>query len=437
MSRLRILVLAPDANPESISVCLVTYLHAEALAQLHTVTLVGRSWHDKALRRTQGHFHAVETITIPLLDSIFAWCLHRIFKNNFRSTVLTAFNYPFAIAFEWCAWRRMRTRLTTGEFDIVLRLSPVTSVIPSVFPFFLRGCPIPFMIGPINGGLPWPQGFSQADNQKSWFDSLRNLYRFLPFAKSTYRRAAAIIAGSSQTYAEFAGYRDKLFFVPENGVSRSLCSGRSRHSRSDGKLALIFVGDLVPFKACDLALRAAAPCLRSGLAHFTVVGDGPQRERLEQLAESLEINEAVSFCGKLSHSDTMQRLQSADVMVFPSVREFGGGVVFEALAVGAVPLVADFGGPGDTVHPEVGCKVALTNEGDVVSQLEKLLGEFVNDADFLERLRQQGMAYARECLTWDAKARSVTEIMHWAIGRGPKPDLSPPKALAAHIGRSA
>ena len=43
MSRLRILVLAPDANPESISVNLVCYRHAEALAQLHDVTLVGRS----------------------------------------------------------------------------------------------------------------------------------------------------------------------------------------------------------------------------------------------------------------------------------------------------------------------------------------------------------------------------------------------------------
>jgi glycosyltransferase involved in cell wall biosynthesis len=439
MSRLRILVLAPDANPESISVNLVSYLHAEALARVHTVTLVGRNSHEGALRRAQADapFHAIETITIPLLDRIFAWSLRRIFKYNFRSTVLTAFNYPFAIAFEWCAWRRMRTQIMTGEFDIVLRLSPVTSVIPSAFPFFLRDCPIPFMIGPINGGLPWPQGFSQADHQKSWFDGLRDLYRFLPFAKSTYHRAAAIIAGSSQTYAEFAGYSDKLFFVPENGVSRSMCSGTTRHSRRDGKLELIFVGNLVPFKACDLALRAAAPFLRGGLARFTVVGDGPERERLEQLAESLEIKKSVSFCGMLSHSDTMQQLQSADVMVFPSVREFGGGVVFEALAVGAVPLVADFGGPGDTVHPEVGCKVALTNESDVVSQLEKLLGELVNNTGFLERLQQQGMAYAREYLTWDAKAQSVTQIMQWVMGRGPKPDLPPPKALAANIGSPA
>jgi glycosyltransferase involved in cell wall biosynthesis len=41
----------------------------------------------------------------------------------------------------------------------------------------------------------------------------------------------------------------------------------------------------------------------------------------------------------------MQRLGAADLLVFPSVHEFGGGVVFEALAMGALPVVADFGGP--------------------------------------------------------------------------------------------
>jgi len=114
--------------------------------------------------------------------------------------------------------------------------------------------------------LPWPKGFSQADNQKAWIDNLRNLYRFVPFSRSTYRRAAAVIAGSSQTYAEFAGYREKLFFVPENGISPSLCSGALRRREGDGKLELIFLGALVPYKACDLALRAAAPFLRRGLA---------------------------------------------------------------------------------------------------------------------------------------------------------------------------
>ena len=247
-------------------------------------------------------------------------------------------------------------------------------MLPSPFAFFLRKGPIPFVIGPINGGLPWPPGFSQLDNQKEWISGLRNLYRFLPFARSTYRHAAAIIAASSQTYAEFAAYRDKLFFVPENGVGRSLCSADSRSPEPGAKLELIFVGGLVPRKACDLALRAAAPLLRSDLARFTVVGDGPERNRLEQLTRSLGIEKAVSFCGWLSHAEVLSRLRSADVFVFPSVRDFGAGVVFEALAAGAVPVVVDFGGPGDIVHPEVGYKVPLTNESDVVSADGKDLG---------------------------------------------------------------
>ncbi len=373
MSRLRILLLAPDANPESISLALEGYSHGEALAQLHDVTLVARSCNEDALRRSQAPFHAIESISMPWLDHIFGWSLRTIFKGNFHSRALTPVLYPFSLAFEWYAWRRLQTRILAGEFDIVFRLLPANPVLSSAFPFLLRNTSVPFVIGPINGGLPWPQGFSQAAQQKSWIDNLRNVYRFLPFARSTYRRAAAIIAGSSQTYAEFAGYGDKLFFIPENGITPSKFSGTARRSESNGKLEVIFLGALVPYKACDLALRAAASSLRSNLAHFTVVGDGPERSRLEQLAKSLGIENSVSFCGMLAHAEAMQRLHAADVMMYPSVREFGGAVVVEALAAGAVPFVADFGGPGDTVRPDVGFKVSLTNEADVVSQLERSL----------------------------------------------------------------
>jgi len=122
------------------------------------------------------------------------------------------------------------------------------------------------------------------------------------------------------------------------------------------------------------------------------------------------------------------------VVVLPAIREGGGGVVFEALATGAVPVVADFGGPGDIVHSEVGYKVPLTTEGDVVSQMEKILTDLAGNRELLNRLRQRGMSYARERLTWDAKAQDTTRVLDWAVRRGPKPDLPPPKSLAAGIG---
>ena len=319
----------------------------------------------------------------------------------------------------------------------MLRIYPMNAVFPSLFAFFLRKGPVPFVIGPLNGGLPYVPGFSQAENQKQWISGLRNLYRFLPFARSTFRNAAAIIAASSQTCAEFIAYREKSFFVPENGIAQRLCFGDTRSPDPSAKLELIFVGGLIPCKACDLGLRAAAPLLRNDLARFTIVGDGPERGNLEQLARSLGIEKAVSFCGWVSHEEVLRRLRAADVMVFPSVRDFGAGVVFEALATGAVPVVADFGGPGDIVHPEVGFKVPLTNESDFVAQMEKILTELAHDRDRLERLRQQGMDYARERLTWDAKAQATTRVLRWVVEGGPKPDLPPPKVLAGSIGSSA
>jgi glycosyltransferase involved in cell wall biosynthesis len=436
VSQLRVLVLGPDCNPEQISMPYVTFSHAAALAQLHDVTLAVRTPSEDPVRRARALFRAIEVIRMPWFDRIYAWSLRRIFKYNFNNQALTASLYPLYLAFEWRAWRQLRHRIFAGEFDVVLRIYPMNAVFPSLFAFFLRNGPIPFVIGPLNGGLPYVQGFSQAANQKQWISGLRNLYRFMPFARATYRNAAAIIGASSQTCAEFIAYRDKLFFVPEPGIAQSLCFGDARSQESSAKLELIFVGGLIPCKACDLALRAAAPLLRDDSARFTVVGDGPERGNLEQLAKSLGIEKAVSFSGWVSHDEVLRRLRSADVMVFPSVRDFGAGVVFEALATGAVPVVADFGGPGDIVHPAVGFKVPLTNESDFVAQMEKILTELAHDRDRLERLRQQGMTYARECLTWDAKARATSRVLRWVAQQGPKPDLPPPKALAAGLGSS-
>jgi glycosyltransferase involved in cell wall biosynthesis len=424
MERLRVLVLAPDCNPETVSICYVSYCHAAALAQLHDVTLVIGSPVEDCVRRAKAPFRAIEVVRMPSLERIHAWGFRHIFKSNFDSQTVTAFGYPFSLAFEWHAWRQLKHRIFAGEFDIVLRVLPMTPVIPSPFAFFLRKGPIPFVIGPLNGGLRSARGFNQPDKKREWMNfGFRSLYRFLPFARSTYRHAAAIIAATSHMRTQFGEFHDKLFFVPENGIARSVCLPDSRNPQPDAKLELIFVGGLVRRKACYIGLRAAAPLLRSSLAHFTLIGDGPERSNLEQLVKSEEIENAVTFCGWLNHSEVLTRLRSADVVVLPALREGGGGVVFEALASGAVPVILDHGGPGDIVHPDIGYKVPPSDEENVIAQMEKILSGLAADRDLLTRLRRQGMIYARGCLTWDAKAQATTQVLNWVARQGPKPDL--------------
>jgi glycosyltransferase involved in cell wall biosynthesis len=131
----------------------------------------------------------------------------------------------------------------------------------------------------------------------------------------------------------------------------------------------------------------------------------------------------------ISHAEALSAVGKSDVMVFPSLREFGGGVVFEALAMGAVPVVADHGGPGDIVTEEVGCRIPLTDETRMVTAIDAFLQRMATDRDHLERMRARGVAYAREQLTWEAKAGMVTQILQWAVRGGQKPVMPPPKPV--------
>jgi glycosyltransferase involved in cell wall biosynthesis len=432
-NRLRILLLAPGSNPNSITGALIGYSLGEALSRYHEITFVIQKRDEEAVRKAKGRFYAIEPIPPSWLDRLYSWMFRRIFKGDYGNLFWTALSFPLPIAFEWRAWRLLWPKVNGGKFDVVLRILPIVPMYPSPFAFFLRNRPIPFVIGPLNGGVPWPRGFSQLQKQRAaagnWAASMRDLYRLLPFARSTYAEATAIIAGSSHTWAEFSRYRDKIFYVPgENGVNSSLIQERSA-PRAEGKerLELIYVGRLVPYKACDLALKGAASLLREGRAHLSILGDGPERHRLENLSDELGVRDAVTFCGWVNHSETLSRLMKSDVLIFPSLREFGGGVVFEAIAMGAVPVVANHGGPGDIVTDEVGYRIPITDEHQIAAQIESVLEHLASDQDHLERLRRCGVAYARERLTWEAKARMVTEVLLWAVGVGPKPNMPPPK----------
>jgi hypothetical protein len=67
---LRMLMLAPGSNPDGITGPLIGYSHAEALARLHSVTLVIRHDNEAAVRRKEPRVQAIEVISLPWLDRI-------------------------------------------------------------------------------------------------------------------------------------------------------------------------------------------------------------------------------------------------------------------------------------------------------------------------------------------------------------------------------
>jgi glycosyltransferase involved in cell wall biosynthesis len=77
-------------------------------------------------------------------------------------------------------------------------------------------------------------------------------------------------------------------------------------------------------------------------ARLLVIGDGPERPRLERLAAQFGVGAAVQFTGNLAHREVVTRIAESHVFMLPSVRESLGTVYFEAMSQG-VPVVGTAG----------------------------------------------------------------------------------------------
>lgn len=143
-------------------------------------------------------------------------------------------------------------------------------------------------------------------------------------------------------------------FTPGDGAERG------RLGVEPGTWLAVATRRLVPRMGIDVLLRAWAEEDR-GDRLLTIVGDGPLRRELEELAASLGIAGSVRFAGRVDDATLRDWYRAADVCVVPSVALEGFGlVVLEALACGTPVVVSDVGGmpeavaglPGSPVVPE-------------------------------------------------------------------------------------
>jgi glycosyltransferase involved in cell wall biosynthesis len=338
-------------------------------------------------------------------------------------TTSTAFASLAYYSFEWEVWRQFRSRLLAGEFDLVHRVTPVSPTSPSPIASRLGRLKIPFIIGPLNGGVPWPAHFrSRQLAERDWLSDFRWIYRWMPAYRSTRVYASALISGSRHTYNEMPAWtKHKCVYIPENGVDLSRFAVNNKNT-TNIPLRGAFVGRLVPYKGVDLLLQAAAAFLTRNELELHIIGDGPERESLEALAQRLGVEKNVIFHGWIRHVDVPLKLRDCDFTILPSIREFGGGVVVESMALALPPIVADYGGPAELVNKSTGIRVAFTDETSLIAGLEDAISNFVRCPEGVPVMGKAGQRFVTEKLTWDAKAKQIRSL-YAAVLSGEK-DLS-------------
>ncbi len=424
--RPRVLVLAEAANPEWVSVPLLGWSLSQALKTVADVHLVTQVRNRDALCRAglvEGDdFTAIDTESVARPMNRLA----ALFGGNRAWTIRTALDRLPYMQFERKVWKHFGPALARGEFDIVHRVTPVSPSINSSMASRCRKIGVPFVLGPINGGVPWPKGFEAEQKQeREWLSKVRGLYKFAPARRRMLRDSRVILAGSGFAEAEIPEtYRHKTIRFAENGVDLERFSGVA-DAYTDGPLRACFIGRLVPLKGVDMLLHAAADLMRQGKLIIDIIGDGPMREPLEKLAQELNVTNQIKFHGMLPHNEVAPVACKSQLMIFPSIREFGGGVVLEAMALGLVPVVIDYAGPAELVDEAVGFKVPIGPRDEIIAGLRSVLGQIAGNPQMLEPLAKGARNRVETFYLWNQKAKQLNEVYGWALGHRPDlPNLS-------------
>jgi glycosyltransferase involved in cell wall biosynthesis len=236
-------------------------------------------------------------------------------------------------------------------------------------------------------------------------------------ARFAFSRAARVLPVSRtlQSAIERYGIRARFSVVP-NVVDTDLFKPATEPQRRDGARRLATVGSLVPIKGFDHLLRAMA-LLRSERDDWRlfIVGEGPERQALTGLAETLGLSDRVTFLGQVPKPELAELLRSVDLFVVSSLVETFSAAAAEALASGVPVLATRCGGPEEYLTPDLGHLVA---PGDPEA-LRDGLADMLNRPDTFSRSALA--AFARRRFSLDEVGRQLDAVYEECLpgGRGP------------------
>lgn len=266
--------------------------------------------------------------------------------------------------------------------------------------------------------------------------SWQNLLRRYPSPFSLMERYVlnhtdALIVGNRESAEvwERKGYHGLMYLIPQFGVDPAIYYRRERvkrrgrlsvfkqrtsHRPSQPALVIGYVGRLVEEKGLEILLLAASRLI--GPWMMQILGSGPDRERLERMAQWLGIGPRVTFDEKMPSTHLPHYLSGLDVLVLPSLtranwKEQFGRVLIEAMACDVVTVGARSG----AIPEVIGEAGLIFAEGDVEG-LQIQLQRLIDDVTLREELRQKGRQRVIENYTQAAIAKKTIKVYREVLG---------------------
>jgi len=315
-----------------------------------------------------------------------------------------------AIHFFTCAMQRRLVRELVSRYGahVIHEPTPVSPKQPS----FMYDLGAPVVIGPMNGGMDYPEAFrgERGLSERLVFGVGRRVAQHVNRLIPGKRKAAVLLVANERTRRALPRYAtSNVRELVENGVDLALFAPRRAPRATDGhRVRFLFMGRLVEIKCVDLLLEAFARCPAS--YELTLLGDGHLRASLEQKAAALALSGRVTFAGQVDQKRCSEVLGESDALVLPSLRECGGAVVLEAMAMGVPVIASDWGGPRDYLDADTGILVPVGDRACFIDNLHRALLRMGSSPELRARLGAAGRARVEREFDWERKIDRMLEI---------------------------
>lgn len=268
---------------------------------------------------------------------------------------------------------------------------------------------LPYVIGPVGGADAVPSGLESVLGATGRiFEFVRRAARAVaerdPLVRRTVR-GAVICIGATQTTTDRLSVMGARCTATWNQVGVNPVAGSAPPEPRADSLRVACVGRLVPLKAVALALEAiaAAPS-----AVLEVIGDGPERARLEKRCSDLGIVDRVRFRGNLTQQQALLAIERADILLHPSLHDSGGMVCAEALSLGRPVVALRWAGPAEIVDDTCGVLVDPFGGAQVVAmRIASAIEELASDRARIQLLGANGLVRVESELAWRCRIERI------------------------------
>jgi len=228
-----------------------------------------------------------------------------------------------------------------------------------------------------------------------------------PIEKLIYKNYKRVICISEGTKIALSKWLDtsidERLVVVYNGA-RLFNKKANIKPRIDKKISIISVGSLSKQKGVEYGIKAVAH-LKSDIYKYWIIGEGPERTKLEEIIKDNDLDDTVKLVGWVD--DIEPYLHKSDLSLIPSLWEGFGLVAVEALSAGLPVVASDVPGLNEVLSSEE-CPAILTEKGEV-NELISAISSFKNKINSGEDFRDSAASYANK-FTLDEMTKNYARV---------------------------